>query len=664
MLRKTSFIVAFTLFLFSMPTFAFNIQPASASGTIYIRADGSVDPPTANITSVDNITYTFTGNIYDSIVVERDNIVVDGAGYTLQVNGGWSSRGISLSGRSNVTIKNVEVKKFTTGIYLSYCSNNVLIGNTVSSNSIGIRLQYSNNSVLIGNTASSNAGCGIFLSHSNNNVLTGNTAFSNFFEGIYLPNSNNSILMGNTVFSNHRGISLATCSNNVLIGNTASSNTAGIFLDSSSSNNVLIGNTVSSNHDGIEILSSSSMYACRNNTFFHNNLINNTDQAGVTTGYVNTWDNGVEGNYWSDYNGTDFFSGPFQNETGSDGIGDTLYEVDGNNTDNYPLMGMFSSFNTSLGYDVNVISNSTIEDFEYFESNSTIKMYVSNMTTNQTFGFCRVCIPHALMDDPDVVRIIIDDGQTEVLFANLALYDNSTHRWIYFAYEHSTHEVIIQSDTTPPTISILSPENKTYSENNIPLTFTVDESTDWIGYSLDGQMNVTIAGNITLASLLDGAHYVVVYANDTAGNMGSSNIICFTVDATPPNITDVSQTPPKNNVLPEDEVKVNATVTDDLSGIKQVTLNYTNSNGTWITVDMTNLEGNVWNATIPKFPYCTNVTYLIITEDKANNAITTEDMGYEYQYHVIPEFPSFLTLPLFMIAALLAVKLHRRKHFM
>ena len=61
-----------------MLTLAFNIQPVKASGTIYVRADGSIDPPDAPILTVDNITYTFAGNINDSIVVERDNIVLMG----------------------------------------------------------------------------------------------------------------------------------------------------------------------------------------------------------------------------------------------------------------------------------------------------------------------------------------------------------------------------------------------------------------------------------------------------------------------------------------------------------------------------------------------------------------------------------------------------------
>jgi hypothetical protein len=55
---------------------------------------------------------------------------------------------------------------------------------------------------------------------------------------------------------------------------------------------------------------------------------------------VNVWDDGYPsgGNYWSDYAGVDEKSGPGQNLTGSDGIGDTHYIIDGNNRDRYPLM--------------------------------------------------------------------------------------------------------------------------------------------------------------------------------------------------------------------------------------------------------------------------------------------------------------------------------------
>ena len=64
LLRKAVSGIMLTLLLIGMLTLAFNIQPAKASGTIYIRADGSVEPDSAPISSVDNVTYTFFDNIY------------------------------------------------------------------------------------------------------------------------------------------------------------------------------------------------------------------------------------------------------------------------------------------------------------------------------------------------------------------------------------------------------------------------------------------------------------------------------------------------------------------------------------------------------------------------------------------------------------------------
>ena len=60
-----------------------------------------------------------------------------------------------------------------------------------------------------------------------------------------------------------------------------------------------------------------------------------------------------------------------------------------------------------------------------------------------------------------------------------------------------------------------------------PVVITDPRVLSWIGYSLDDKSNVTIAGNTTLYNLTQGIHSVVVYANDTEGNMGSSNKIFF-----------------------------------------------------------------------------------------------------------------------------------------
>ena len=101
-----------TLMLIGTLTLAFNIQPVRASGTIYIRPDGTVEG--TDKIQRDGDIYTFTGYIYDDgIVVEIDNIVIDGAGYTLR--GNWPEtypRGIELTERSNVTIKNRRIDEY------------------------------------------------------------------------------------------------------------------------------------------------------------------------------------------------------------------------------------------------------------------------------------------------------------------------------------------------------------------------------------------------------------------------------------------------------------------------------------------------------------------------------------------------------------------------
>ncbi len=86
-----------------------------------------------------------------------------------------------------------------------------------------------------------------------------------------------------------------------------------------------------------------------------------------------------------------------------------------------------------------------------------------------------------------------------------------------------------EPDVSPPRIAVSSPKSKTYDTNEVPLTFTVNELAAWIGYSPDGQDNVTITANITLSGLSKGAHNVTVYAKDTAGNIGASETIYFTI---------------------------------------------------------------------------------------------------------------------------------------
>jgi len=94
--------------------------------------------------------------------------------------------------------------------------------------------------------------------------------------------------------------------------------------------------------------------------------------------------------------------------------------------------------------------------------------------------------------------------------------------------------------TVPPTLSVVSPENENYASGNVSLAFTVNKPAVWMGYSLDGQDNVTVTGNATLSGLTSGLHNITVYARDEFNNVGTSETIKFNISEPFPNTTVVA----------------------------------------------------------------------------------------------------------------------------
>jgi N-acetylneuraminic acid mutarotase len=86
----------------------------------------------------------------------------------------------------------------------------------------------------------------------------------------------------------------------------------------------------------------------------------------------------------------------------------------------------------------------------------------------------------------------------------------------------------------PPLVSVGSPANKMYNTTSVDLVFAVNKPAVWIGYSLDGQDNVTISGNTTITGLSNGLHNITVYAKDEFDNMGDSETIIFNVEVPEP----------------------------------------------------------------------------------------------------------------------------------
>jgi parallel beta-helix repeat protein len=264
-MKKTFATATVCALLIATLLFAF-AKAQSQPPTIYIKQDGSIDPPTAPIQRDGNI-YTFNQDTFARIYVQKSNIVIDGAGHTLRgpYNGTKTDMWIIGQGPDQPT-------------------NDTLVPWVI----------------------------GIDLGGPDVNGLTiKNLNIKNFSIGMYVWTENN-IVTGNSVSENIVGILLSGC-NNEVTKNYIGNNDMGIFFGV--------------NTPGDEPV---------NITLTHNSFVDNGAHfSGClckdynTTEPMHTWDNGGEGNFWSDYNGAD---------TEGDGVGDTPYVIDVQNQDRYPLM--------------------------------------------------------------------------------------------------------------------------------------------------------------------------------------------------------------------------------------------------------------------------------------------------------------------------------------
>lgn len=196
-------------------------------------------------------------------------------------------------------------------------------------------------------------------------------------------------------------------------------------------------------------------------------------------------------------------------------------------------------------------------DTSYIGPLDTTPPTFGNVNTSTTVAGTPCSFNCLISDDTNVSTYIFSTNNTGTWVndtaASFSSFYNSTAAWAnvtktldntagdvvsYMWYANDTSNNWGSSDqynltvTAPLTISIVSPENTTYTTANVSLNFTINEAVSWMGYSLDGQGNVTITGNVTLIGLSNGSHQVIVYANDTVGNMGSSQTVYFTVEST------------------------------------------------------------------------------------------------------------------------------------
>ena len=355
------------------------------------------------------------------IKIEANNIRI--SGLTITSDGG------EISATGNETKITGNILRASTSLQGSYqlFAENTLIGASVVCR--GTNASISKNKVINGMIGSDSGwndkifantvtGCIGIGGTSTSELVYGNMVRDGgdeYWAGISIASIGTTVV-NNTVTNCSQGMSMDWGSNNTVRGNFLTNNRLSGLTVTDGDNFVFVENYVSNNPVGVQTQAAFALS--------HNNFLNNDLQVEVLDDKIYNChlDNGEEGNFWSNYRGTD---------ADGDGIGDTPFNIFQNCSDRYPLM----------------------------------------------------------------LPVKIDQSPI---------------------------------DLTAPIVHVQSFEKTTYT-NTVNLTFIVSEPTSWMGYSLDGQKNITVNGNVTLTELSSGLHNVTVYAKDKFENEGASETIIFNV---------------------------------------------------------------------------------------------------------------------------------------
>ncbi len=543
------------------------------------------------------------------INVTRNNVTI--SGLTVQRSGSayWQDGGIILDNVWNCRIMtNIITGNPFAGIYLYNSSECEVIENQITENAgVGITTGYGGGSHIISmNNITRNGWSAITLNEADNNAIQWNNMTANNLAVdddidlcVNLYRSNNNSVIGNNIKDDDNGIRLEYWSryNRVVENNITQITTAGIAIETNSDNNTVSCNTITSCKFGI-VVNGSRYDDIYNNTIAHN--------------HGSGWGTGIR----------------------LDSAGYTLIH-DNQITDNWRAIHLITSSPNVSIYRNNVTNNEFGIRVLGGGSNylNVSENYIANNYGGYGVGVTGIGgeSSYAIISGNVIVNNI--DG--------VALGQGSNHNTV-FQNNISQNEYGIGMEN--------STQNLIYSNNIIDNIYQVSITSG----SINTWDNGYPSGCNCWSDYVSPDMFSGPYQNVTGGDGIGDNP--YVIDANNRDnypfmlvsVCNVSQVPESGMISPSDEVEINATITH-LYPLERAMLNYTvvNNTGTFhFSLNMTNVDGDVWNATIPAFPAGTNVTYVVIGRDSEGNTVNSEQQGYTLEYHVIPEFSLILILPL------------------
>ncbi len=317
----------------------FNVESARADQKTITVPDeySTIAEAVANASPGDTV-FVKNGIYHENVWIDKsllvvgedsENTVVIGEG---DVNEGnvftLAADNVAVEGLTIKSVDYASAKQYANGVNIRG-DNCTVKGNNILNNFWGVLCPIQSYTLTTENNITGNLKEGIRFYGGSFNTISENFIAGNKASGIAIEGYSN-VISGNTIKNNTRGIGLGS-SYSVVFANVISDHSeSDIYFVGS--NNTVAANQIADSEWGIYF---PPYFAAPNgNRFFHNNFANVNQNVYVNSVYnINYWDDGEEGNYWSNY-ASEY---PDAEEVDNSGTGDTPYVICANNTDNHPL---------------------------------------------------------------------------------------------------------------------------------------------------------------------------------------------------------------------------------------------------------------------------------------------------------------------------------------